>query len=231
MGLDTYKYEVIKNDSIIKGAIQLNELVEYSQKNNLNLICYGDFDETNNRLNDLFDKKFANNVGKVLINNYIDYKFYNEKHNCKITWLYEVSAFNYHNNVINYDLLTKYPEYKQLIQDKFKDTSEEDDIVLSFFECDDKIVEVTDDIKLYTSESKYLLFKSVEYQRSGDTTDLYDKFYGDCWYKKENCNLNESDKRWFIYKEELDELKSCFVEGSNIRSWQLKDDEIIYLNP
>jgi hypothetical protein len=230
MGLDTYKYEIVKDDEILKSDINITQLDEYVIKHNFHLIAYDNFDNTNKRLNDLFDNKFVNYVGKVFIDNYIDYEFYNKKHNCKITWLYEVSAYSYFNKIIDFDLTMKYPQFKQLIDDTFKGLTEDSEVTLSFLECDDKIVEVTDSIKTYTAESKYLLFKHTCYQRSQDKLDLYDKFYGDCWYKKENCNLSEYDKRWFIYPEDLDELKTCFNKDSYIQDWTLNENEIIYLN-
>lgn len=229
MGLDVYKYEIVKNDSILTSKIASDELYKYCSENGLHSIVYSDF-EQNKRVNDLFEHKFKKFTGTVLIDNYIDYEFYNKKHNCKITWLYEVSAYCYFNKIINFDLMMKYPQFKQLIDDTFKDLTEDSEVVLSFLECDDKIVEVTDSIKTYTCESKYLLFKHTNYQRSGDTSDLYDKFYGDCWYKKEDCNLSHDDVRWFIYADELKELKSCFIDGSFIKEWSLNKNEIIYLN-
>lgn len=234
MGLDVYKYKLIK-DNPFNHVIDSTELYNACENENMTAVIFMDhqyYSHTENaRLLDLFNK-FDKYTGTTLITNLIDYSYYNSLYGKEIDSLDEIYGHDildikdlYIHDETFSKVLVKYEEdCKRNIDNEFN-------LLCFILKSGDEILGIHEDLLTYSRESKYLLFSSVGYARSGEFATLYDNFYGDCWYKKENTGLDMRSARHFVYPEELDELKKCFNEYSNIHEWTLNDDEIIYLNP
>lgn len=231
MGLDVYKYKVI-SENIFGEKIAEDELKHKCNEMNLHYVIFKyhqEYSHENNiRLLDLF-VKFKDYSGTVILDDLIDYKYYDDMHSTNINELDVVYGYNmedkHHIYSSNELFMNIYNEYKSI---------HEPDVFNArcyILKCDGVIIDVVKDIKTYIDECKYILFKETAYQRSGELHSLYDNFYGDCWYKKEGTGLDMKLARHFVYPEELLELKQSFHEHSSIQSWHMEDDEVIYINP
>lgn len=233
MGLDTYKYQIVK-DNQLEDNISSVDLIDSCLKNDLHYVIFSEHQEysseNNKRLIDMFNK-FKQYTKTVIITDCIDYEYYSKKHGKEITeldWAYGNSIEDkYSKYKDNAEFKKIYDEYN-LLDENDKDAF---NVVLYILISNNEVVECVKDIKTCACESKYLLFEQVGYMRSGEMESLYDIFYGDCWYKKENTGLNMDDARHFVYPSELDELKLSYNKDSFIQTWDLTEDEVIYINP
>lgn len=220
MGLDVYKLKIVRNYS---GELTQEAINEQS---NIHLIVKSEFErylgtKNNLRLNDLFEK-FKDSVQKVLVQ-YYDLKYYSDKYNANIADV----------NYIFPDQIDFYVNHNGFteLKGKYKRLDEFSTIKLLIDENGKLIYHTCKQLKMINTYQDALIFESTGYQRSGDLPELYDRFYGDCWYKKENTGLKPEDQRWFIFGSELDELKQCFIPDCKLQEWDLYSSELIYLNP
>ena len=220
MGLDVYKLKIVRN---YPGELTADAIYDNS---NLKLVIKSDFEEyletrNNKRLNELFTK-FQDGVKKVLVK-YYDLDHYSEKLGVKI-------------DQVEHIFPSQIPQYVKMhgfteLDGKYQTLADYRMIAL-LMDVDGKLIHHTaKELKTADVYLDALIFEVRGYQRSCDLPALYDKFYGDCWYKKDNTGIKPEDQRWFVFGSELDELKKCFVPDCDIQEWDLYSSEVIYLNP
>lgn len=219
MGLDVYKLKIAGWDGL---PLVYDEMYDHGVELIVKDVYEKEYLETknNHRLINLFER-FKDHVRQVAYTT-IDYDHYTEKYG-KIAVQCDSVLFDQLDSYFEDEELTRVSTHYKYLKCN--------ELVHIFGDTDGNIIGHSDNVVMITHMADSLVFRSTDYQRSNDKTDLYDKFYGDCWYKKENTGLLPENKRWFVYKDELDELKSCFIDDSYIQTWKLADDEIIYLNP
>lgn len=220
MGLDVYKLKIDRNYNGPLDAGHINDLPGY------HVILKAEFQEflgtkDNKNLNELFEY-FKDSVKKVLVY-YYDLDFYNEKFNTQIDRVDHIFPSQIPDYIKQYNFTDLKGKYKNLDDLKL--------ITLLIDKDDNLIFHTSKDIKKKEVYLDGLIFTQTAYQRSCDKPDLYDRFYGDCWYKKDDTGLSNTNVRWFVFAKDLAELKECFIKDSAIQSWDLYSSEVIYLNP
>lgn len=219
MGLDVYKLRIVRK---YDGVLDYSEIEDAGY----HVIIKSEFEEhmltsENTNLNNLFER-FADAIVKIKTQ-YFDLDYYSEKYGRSVDDIHHIFKEQIEEYITQYGYTELENQYKHL---------NDDTIIHLLVDADNKIIMHTcNDLKVKPQLLDGLIFRSLGYQRSCELPALYEKFYGDCWYKHNNTGLHAKDRRWFIDSSELDELKECFVDNCDLQNWELYSSEVIYLNP
>jgi len=228
MGLDAYKYEIVTDpveiDDLMKDYVESEGYL--SLTNDYHVVSRFEFNlfyRNNNRIKDLFEK-FSDHIQKYTIKDAYDYDELERRYGA-------LEDFDINNR--------KYlrEEYKSVLEGLRGEPDEDDqnnpdyDIFAIYKNTDGKIhVLLQSDLPTCVVKDDILIFKEVGYCRKTHKQSIYSAFIGDCWYENDNSGLDESDARVFVYGHELDDLKQHFESDSPIQSWDLNDNEVIYIS-